>query len=63
MNAFGVPHQGGIALRGSFLIDQKRIILHSTINNSPPRRNVDETLRLTDALQFSEEHGEICPAG
>lgn len=62
--AYGVEHpQAGVALRGSFLIDRDGIIQHMTINNLPLGRNVDEMLRVVDALQFTEEHGEVCPAG
>jgi len=62
--AFGVEHpQAGVALRGSFLIDKSGVIQHMVINNLPLGRNVDEMLRMVDALQFSEEHGEVCPAG
>lgn len=62
--AYGVEHpQAGVALRGSFLIDKDGIIQHMTINNLPLGRNVDEMLRVVDALQFTEEHGEVCPAG
>jgi peroxiredoxin (alkyl hydroperoxide reductase subunit C) len=62
--AFGVEHpQAGVALRGSFLIDRDGIIQHMVINNLPLGRNVDEMLRMVDALQFTEEHGEVCPAG
>ena len=52
----------GVALRGLFLIDKKGIVRQSTINDLPLGRNVDETLRLVDALQFTEKHGEVCPA-
>ena len=62
--AYGVEHpQAGVALRGSFLIDKDGIIQHMTINNLPLGRNVDEMIRMVDALQFTEEHGEVCPAG
>ncbi|HTR00590.1 MAG TPA: peroxiredoxin [Candidatus Acidoferrum sp.] len=62
--AFGVEHpQAGVALRGSFLIDKSGVIQHMVINNLPLGRNVDEMVRMVDALQFSEEHGEVCPAG
>ena len=53
----------GVAFRGSFLIDKDGVIQHMVINNLPLGRNVDEMLRLVDALQFTEEHGEVCPAG
>ena len=52
----------GIALRGSFLIDQKGVVQHQVVNNLPLGRNVDEMLRMVDVLQFHEKHGEVCPA-
>jgi len=52
-----------VALRGSFLIDDKGIIRHAVINDLPLGRNVDEMLRMIDAQQFTDEHGEVCPAG
>ncbi len=52
-----------VALRGTFLIDKKGIIRHSTLNDLPLGRNIDETLRIIDSLQFSEKSGEVCPAG
>jgi peroxiredoxin (alkyl hydroperoxide reductase subunit C) len=62
--SFGVEHpEAGVALRGSFLIDRDGIVQHIVINNLPLGRNVDEMLRMVDALQFTEEHGEVCPAG
>lgn len=60
---YGVEHPAGVALRGSFLIDKEGIVQHAEINNLPLGRNVDEMLRTIDALQFSEQHGEVCPAG
>lgn len=51
-----------IALRGLFLIDKQGTVHHETINNFPLGRNVDEALRMLDALQFFEENGEVCPA-
>ena len=54
---------GSVALRGSFLIDQEGVVQHQVVNNLPLGRNVDEMLRMIDALQFTEEHGEVCPAG
>ncbi|MCZ7625648.1 MAG: peroxidase [Candidatus Methylomirabilota bacterium] len=54
---------GGIALRGSFLIDKNGIVQHQVVNNLPLGRNIDEMLRMVDALQFTEVHGEVCPAG
>jgi len=61
--AFGIEHPAGVALRASFLIDKEGIVQHATVNNLPLGRNVDEMLRVVDALQFTEEHGEVCPAG
>ncbi len=54
--------QGGVALRGLFLIDRKGVVRHALINDLPLGRSVDEALRVLDALQFHEEHGEVCPA-
>ena len=54
---------GDVALRGTFLIDKAGLVRHSNLNDLPLGRNVDEVLRLVDALQFTEEHGEVCPAG
>lgn len=51
-----------IAYRGLFLIDREGIVQHETVNNFPLGRNVDEALRMLDALQFFEENGEVCPA-
>jgi len=61
--AYGVEHHDGVALRASFLIDKLGIVQHQTVNNLPLGRNVDEMLRLVDALQFTEQYGEVCPAG
>ena len=52
----------GVALRGFFLIDKDGIVQHQVVNNLPLGRNVDEAIRMIDALQFFEEHGEVCPA-
>lgn len=52
----------GVALRGLFLIDKNGIVQHQVVNNLPLGRSVDETLRMVDALQFTEKHGEVCPA-
>ncbi|TPX57225.1 peroxiredoxin [Chytriomyces confervae] len=52
----------GISLRGTFLIDPNQIVRHISINDLPVGRNVDETLRLLEAFQFHEKHGEVCPA-
>jgi len=53
----------GVAFRGSFLIDCEGIVRHQVVNDLPLGRNVDEMLRMVDALQFTEKHGEVCPAG
>lgn len=63
VKAYDVENAGGVALRGTFLIDRDGVVRHQIINDLPLGRNVDETLRLVDALQFTEEHGEVCPAG
>ena len=60
---YGVESPGGMAYRGSFLIDTKGVVRHMVVNDLPLGRNVDEMLRMVDALQFHEEHGEVCPAG
>jgi len=51
-----------IAYRGLFLIDKNGIVMHQLVNNFPLGRNVDEALRMVDALQFFQENGEVCPA-
>lgn len=61
--SFGVEAAGGVAYRGSFLIDKNGVVRHMVVNDLPLGRNVDEMLRMVDALQFTEEHGEVCPAG
>ncbi len=61
--AYDVESDGGVAFRGSFLIDKKGVVQHQVVNNLPLGRNIDEMLRMVDALQFTEEHGEVCPAG
>ena len=54
---------GGVALRGSFLIDEKGVIRHAVLNDLPLGRNIDEMLRMIDALAYHQKHGEVCPAG
>lgn len=62
--AYGVEHpEAGVAFRGSFLIDKKGMVRHQVVNDLPLGRDVDEMLRMVDALQFHEQHGEVCPAG
>ena len=53
---------GGVALRGLFIIDPKGVVRHATVNDLPVGRNVDEVLRVIQAFQFVEKHGEVCPA-
>ena len=53
----------GIALRGTFLIDAQGVVRHQVVNDLPLGRNVDEAIRMVDALLFHEAHGEVCPAG
>ena len=61
--AYDVESAGGVAFRGSFLIDKAGVVRHQVVNDLPLGRNIDEMLRMVDALQFTEEHGEVCPAG
>ncbi len=60
---YDVESEGGVAFRGAFLIDREGKVRSQIINDLPLGRNIDELLRLVDALQFHEEHGEVCPAG
>jgi alkyl hydroperoxide reductase subunit AhpC len=59
---YGVLLDGGIALRGLFILDQKGIVRAITVHDLPLGRSVDEALRVLDALQHFEKHGEVCPA-
>ncbi len=62
--AYDVELEGaGVALRGSFLIDKNGVVRHQVVNDLPLGRDIDEMLRMVDALQFHEVHGEVCPAG
>lgn len=61
--AYDVEAEGGVAFRGSFLIDKSGVVQHQVVNNLPLGRDIDEMLRMVDALQFTEENGEVCPAG
>ncbi len=54
---------GAVSYRGLFLIDQEGTVRHQLVNDLPLGRSVDEALRMVDALQFTESHGEVCPAG
>ncbi len=59
---YGVLFNDAIALRGLFLLDKEGVVRHALINDLPLGRNVDEVIRLLDALQHVEKHGEVCPA-
>ena len=59
---YDVLFDGAVALRGSFLIDKDGVVRHQVVNDLPLGRNIDEMLRMVDALQFHEKHGEVCPA-
>ncbi|MCL1139752.1 MULTISPECIES: peroxiredoxin [Shewanella] len=62
--AYDVEHpEAGVAFRGSFLIDKEGQVRHQVVNDLPLGRNVDEMIRMVDALQFHEDHGDVCPAG
>jgi peroxiredoxin (alkyl hydroperoxide reductase subunit C) len=60
---YGVLHDDSIALRATFIIDDKFIIRHQSINDLPLGRNIDEIIRIIDAIKHNKEHGEVCPAG
>lgn len=60
---YDVLFNESVALRGTFLIDKSGIVRHQVINDLPLGRNVDEAIRMVDALQFFENNGEVCPAG
>ena len=62
--SYGIEHpEAGVAFRATFLIDQQGVVRHQVVNDLPLGRDIDELLRMVDALQFHEEHGEVCPAG
>ncbi|RUO40565.1 alkyl hydroperoxide reductase [Aliidiomarina taiwanensis] len=64
MEAYDVAHpEAGVAFRASFLIDEEGVVRHQVVNDLPLGRNIDEMLRMVDALNFHSEHGEVCPAG
>ena len=60
--AYGIEHPATVALRGLFLIDPKGVVRHCVINDLPLGRSVDEALRMLDAMQFTDTHGDVCPA-
>jgi len=59
---YGVLLDDAVALRGLFLIDKEGVVRHALVNDLPLGRSVDEALRTLDALQYTEAHGEVCPA-
>jgi peroxiredoxin (alkyl hydroperoxide reductase subunit C) len=62
--AYDVEAEGAaVAYRGTFLIDKTGVVRHQVVNDLPLGRNMDELVRMVDALQYFEEHGEVCPAG
>lgn len=61
--AYDVLVRDSIALRGTFLIDEKGVVRHQIVNDLPLGRNVDEAIRMVEALQFHTDNGEVCPAG
>jgi peroxiredoxin (alkyl hydroperoxide reductase subunit C) len=64
MQAYGIEHpEAGVALRAAFIIDRNKKVRSQLVNDLPLGRNIDELVRLVDALQFTDEHGEVCPAG
>ena len=63
VKAYGVEAGGGVAFRATVLIDREGVVRSMQVNDLPLGRNMDELVRLVDALQFHEEHGEVCPAG
>jgi peroxiredoxin (alkyl hydroperoxide reductase subunit C) len=60
---FDVLLDGGVALRASFLLDKDGTVRHSVINDLPLGRNIDEMIRMVDAMLYTNKHGEVCPAG
>ena len=62
--AYGVEHPvAGVAFRGTFILDKNGIVRSQMVNDLPIGRNIDELIRIVDAIQFFEENGEVCPAG
>ena len=60
--AYGILSDDSVALRGLFLLDKEGVVRHELVNDLGLGRSVDEAIRMLDALRFSEEHGEVCPA-
>ena len=64
VQSYGVEHpEDGVALRGTFLLDKNGVVRHQVVNDLPLGRNMDEIIRMVEALQFFEANGEVCPAG
>ncbi len=61
--SYDVESAGGVAFRGAFLIDPEGVVRAQLVNDLPLGRNIEELIRLVEALQFTDEHGEVCPAG
>ncbi len=62
--SFGIEHpEAGLAFRATFIIDKNAVVRSQVVNDLPIGRDIDEFLRLIDALQFHDQHGEVCPAG
>ena len=61
--SYGCLNPGGVAWRATYIIDDKDVVQHVSINNLGVGRNVQESARLVEAFQFSAQHGEVCPAG
>jgi len=61
--SYDVEAEDGVAYRGSFLINKAGVVVHQVVNDLPLGRDIDEMLRMVDALQFFEANGEVCPAG
>jgi len=62
-NTFGVLINGKFPVRGTFVIDDKGVVRHTSFNDPPVGRSIDEILRLIEGYQFTDKHGEVCPAG
>ncbi|MDR0747546.1 MAG: peroxiredoxin [Helicobacteraceae bacterium] len=63
VRSFDVEHPSSVAFRATFVLDKDGTIRHSTINDLPIGRSIDETLRIVDAVIFTNKYGEVCPAG
>eukprot|EP00382_Lankesteria_abbotti_P005544 CAMPEP_0113846498 /NCGR_PEP_ID=MMETSP0372-20130328/1340_1 /TAXON_ID=340204 /ORGANISM="Lankesteria abbotti" /LENGTH=197 /DNA_ID=CAMNT_0000815647 /DNA_START=63 /DNA_END=656 /DNA_ORIENTATION=- /assembly_acc=CAM_ASM_000359 len=61
-NDYGIMHSMGVSFRGLFFLDAEHNVHHSLVNDLPIGRSVEETLRIVDAVQFHQKHGEVCPA-